>query len=312
MRTTILIGLSFFTACGGSWSNRDLEFAAALPSRDALSSKLPTTASSGQPLSRSDGLNAGEPSKAYADTKDAAKTFNDILTLFLGVVDTVRKIPPTSRETNSRTWGPFTAQDTPGFQFQVVIALVATEPTDTFGWKVQARKLGTTDWTDLVRGTFQATESVLKGRGQFEVPVKDFRDLLPSNDAKFSALDQIVIGYVTDSDPTLSSMVFTFAPGNPELLSAGGYQARQRADGSGAMGFVLKSTNPMTSRLDVVSKWRSDGAGVSVATVTEGTASGATRVECWNPAFKVTFFKESWAGGQESGVATDCVSVEGL
>lgn len=312
MRSTILLSVSMLTACGGSWSNRDLEFAAALPQRDALTSKLPTSASSGQPLSRSDGLNAGEPSRAYADTKDAAKTFNDILGFFLGVVETVRKVPPTSRTTNSRTWGPFSAQDNPGFQFQVVIALTATEPKDTFGWKVQARKLGTQDWLDLVRGNFQATETVLKGRGQFEVPVKEFKSQIPITDEKLAALDQVVIGYVTDADPSLSSMTFTFAPGNPELLSAGGYQARQKADGSGAMGFVIKSTNPMTSRLDIVSKWRGDGAGVSVATVSEGTYSGATRIECWNAAFKVSYFRETWPGGQESGVATDCVSVEGL
>lgn len=313
MRTTLLLGLSMFSACGGSWSNRDLEFAAALPSRAELSSKLPASGSSAQPLTRSDGLNAGEASKAYADTQQATKDFNGLLDFFLGAVDSVRMVPPTSRSGESRTWGPFSTKDAPGFQFQVIIALVATEPTDAYGWKVQAKKLGTAEWIDLVRGSFQASaETVRKGRGQIEVPVKEFRDRIPVTDAKLSALDSIVIGYVTDTDPTLSSMAFTFAPGNPEQLSAGGYQARQSSNGSGAMAFTLKSTNPMTLRFDNVSKWRTDGAGVSVATVSEGTYRGATRVECWDTAFKVTYFKENWPGGQESGRAADCANVEGL
>jgi hypothetical protein len=313
MRTILLVSVSLLSACGGSWSNRDLEFAAALPSRAELSSKLPASASSGQPLTRSDGLNAGEPSQAYADTQKAAKDFNGLLDFFLGLLDTVRTVPPTSRSGESRTWGPFNAKDVPGSQFQVIIALVSTTPNDTYGWKVQTRKLGTAEWTDLVRGTFQASaETVRKGQGQIEIPVKEIRAQIPVTDPNLASLDSIVIGYVTNADPTLSSMVFTFTPGNPEQLSAAGYQARQSSNGSGAMGFSVKTTNPLTLRFDVVSKWRTDGAGISVATVSEGTYRGATRVECWDTAFKVTFYKENWPGGQESGRFEDCASVEGL
>ena len=74
----------------------------------------------------------------------------------------------------------------------------------------------------------------------------------------------------------------------------------------------LKTTDVNTTRLDVISKWRADGAGVSISTVGEGNYRGATKVECWNSSFKVTFFKENWPGGQESGTQADCVSIEGL
>lgn len=312
MRTILLLSVLTLTACGGTWSNRDLEFAAALPSRAALSSKLPTSSSSTQPLSRSDGLNAGEPSTAYADTKKAVADFNGLLDFFLGVIDSVRAVPPTSRSGNSRTWGPFTAKDAPGFQFQVVIALVSTDPQETFGWKLQARKLGEQAWLDIVRGAFQASaETVRKGMGQIEVPVKDFRDQLKV-DPNFAQLDAITIGYFTSGDPTITTMAFTFAAGNSGGFSSAGYAAKQAKDGSGAMGFSLKSIDPNTTRLDIVSKWRTDGAGVAIATVAEGNYRGATRVECWDAAFKVTYFKETWPGGQESGVQTACVSIEGL
>ncbi|MBL8938278.1 MAG: hypothetical protein JNM69_27180 [Archangium sp.] len=312
MRHVLLFSVLVITACGGSWSNRDLEFAAALPSRADLSSKLPTASTTGQPLSRSDGLNAGEPSQAYADTKKAVSEFNGLLDFFLGVLDSVRSVPPTARDGQSRTWGPFTAKDNPGFQFQVIIALVATEPQETFGWKLQVRKLGTQAWVDVVRGNFQASpETVRKGMGTIEVPVKDFRDLI-TVDPNFRQLDSIVIGYFTAGFPNTAQMAFTFAPGNTSGLSGAGYAAKRLQDGSGAMGFSLRSLDPNTTRLDTVSKWRADGAGVSVANVVEGNYRGATRTECWNASFKVTYFKENWPGGQESGNASTCVSVEGL
>lgn len=301
------------TACGGSWSNRNLEFVAALPSRAALASNLPSSGSSAQPLSsRRDGLNAGEPSQAYADTRKANADFNGLLDFFLGVLDSVRAVPPTSRSGESRTWGPFVAKDNPGFEFQLIIALVSTDPRDTYAWKLQARRLGTPTFFDVVKGAFQASaETVRKGMGQIEVPVKDFRDQLQV-DSTFKGIDSISLGYFTAGFPTTSTLAFTFSPGNTSGFSSLGYAARRAEDGSGAMGFSLKSADANISRLDLVSKWRADGAGVTVSTVGEGNYRGATRVECWNTAFKVTYFKESWPGGQESGAQADCVSVEGL
>jgi len=312
MRPLFLFSVLTLTACGGTWSNRDLEFIAALPSRAALAAKLPASATSTQPLSRSDGLNAGEPSQAFAETKKAATDFNGLLDFFLGVLDTVRAVPPTSRDGESRTWGPFTAKDNPGFEFQVIIALVSTQPQDTYGWKLQARKLGTPAFFDVVRGAFQASpETVRKGMGQIEVPVKEYRDQLKLGEP-FNQLDSIVLGYFTAGDPNTSQLAFTFAPGNTSGYSSLGYAAKRAEDGSGAMGFSLKTNDPNVSRLDVVSKWRADGAGVSISTVGEGTYRGATKGECWSSAFKVTYFKENWPGGQESGTQADCVSIEGL
>lgn len=313
MRHLLLLALLLASACGGTWSNRDLDFIAALPTRSALASSIPASSSASQPLSRRrDGLNAGEPSVAYAETRKAVNDFNGILDFFLGVLDAVRTVPPTSRSGDSRTWGPFPARDNPGFDFQLTIALVGTEPQETFAWKLQARKAGTPGFFDVVRGAFQASpETVRKGMGQIEVPVKDFRDLLQV-DAELRAIDTLVIGYFTTSYPHTSTLAFTFAPGNASGYSSLGYAAKRAEDGSGAMGFSLKGTDTNVSRLDVVSRWRSDGAGVSLAQVGEGAYRGATRAECWNAAFKVTFFKESWPGGKESGRQEDCVAVDGL
>ncbi len=301
----IVMSVFVLSACGGTWSNKDLEFAAALPSRAELVSKLPQRATTTQPLTRRDGLNAGEPSQAYADTRQAVNDFNGLLNFFLGVLDNVRQVPPTSRTETTRTWGPFTAKDNPGFQFQVVVSRVESE-TETYGWKVQARKLGEVEFFDLVRGAFKATADVRKGQGVIEVPVKTFRDRLTVDDT-FRRADLITIGYFTEGSPRLVNVAFTFAAGNPGGLSEGGYGSKEDSDGSGAMAYTLSSPgNADIKKVTVASRWKSDGAGLSVGLVDEGTAAGATRVECWDAAFKVVWFKESFPGGQESGRQADC------
>lgn len=307
-RSLLVIALSL-TACGGTWSNKDLEFTAALPTRAELASTLPTASSTSQPLR--DGLNAGEPSQAYADTKKAVTDFNGLLDFLLGVVDAVRTLPPTTRSDTARSWGPFDAKDNPGFQLRITIALVSTDPQDTYGWKLESRKIGG-EWFDVVRGGYQASEgSVRKGMGQIVMPVKDFRDVL-TVDPGLKQLDSIEIGYVKTDYPHLTQMVFKYAPGNMSGLSAAGYASKRAQDGSGAMGYSIISTDVNATKLDIVSKWRADGAGLSVATIAEGNQKGATRLECWNSSFKVTFFKETWVGGKESGLQSDCISVDSL
>ena len=106
MRNALLFSVLIFTACGGSWSNRDLEFAAALPSRADLSSKIPTTSTTGQPLSRSDGLNAGEASQAYAETKKAVTDFNGLLDFFLGVIEQGNSFVDADADNNTAVGSP--------------------------------------------------------------------------------------------------------------------------------------------------------------------------------------------------------------
>jgi hypothetical protein len=312
MRTLAFGSLMALGACGGTWSNRDLEFAAALPARSTLASNLPVNLSTGQPLrsgpthSRSDGLNAGDPSRAYAESKKATNDFNGLLGIFLGSLDAIRTVPPTTRSVDGRIWGPFVAQDAPGFQFRVTISLTSSEPTETYGWKIEAQKFSETTWLELVRGSFQASvETVRRGVGTIEVPVKNFRDAI-TVDAQLQAVESIAIGYQTTTFPSRTQMAFTFAPGNTSEYSQAGYLSEQLEDGSGAMEFTLASTDPKASHSRMRSRWNQRGAGLAEQTILEGTLMGATRIECWNESFRVTWIKESWPTGQEAGRQADC------
>ncbi|MBL9038869.1 MAG: hypothetical protein JNG84_10165, partial [Archangium sp.] len=233
MRALFIVGVLVLTACGGNWSNRDLDFVDALPDRATLQSKLPQTATTSSPLTgvstRRDPLGVGEPSKAYADTKKASTDFNAILATMLAAIDLTRQVAPTARTPDSRTWGPYPDSKNPGFEFRVVVTQVDEA---NFSWSIDSRKRPA-DFFSLASGSYAPTESLKRGRGEMTLHVKDFKSQL-AVDEGLKALDEIVIGYVTDMFPTRVEMLFTFAAGNPSGLSAIGYTSREQADGSGS------------------------------------------------------------------------------
>ena len=77
---SLLFSVLLLAGCGGNWSNSDLAFANALPRRDDLRSKLPSSTT--QPLegvgTRHDGLVVGDPSGAWAQTRKAATDYNGL------------------------------------------------------------------------------------------------------------------------------------------------------------------------------------------------------------------------------------------
>ncbi len=312
-RTSCLAVVVAASACG-TWSNRDLEFANALPTASDLKSKLPVSSGTTSPLTggimrHHDGLNVGDPSDAYADAKSASTSFNGIIDFLLGTVDSVRSVPPTSRTTDSRTWGPFTDSNDPNARFQVVIT--AQEATATFAWSLQV-SVGSGAFFDVVTGSFAATTgSVKKGQGSMVVHVKDFRDVLKVDDT-FKQLDQIDVRYANDMSPTTVNMTFTFKAGASSGLSSIGYDYLENADHSGTMHFQLTSTDPDITVRDVRGGWLASGVGRAVNHVLQGTYAGAMITECWDQAFAVTYYSESWAGGVTNGQPTACATIDGF
>lgn len=299
-------------ACGGNWSNRDLDFANALPDRALLKSKLPASSTTTSPLSgvqtRHDGLSVGDPSNAYADTKKAKTDFNGVIDNVLGAVDAIRQYPPSARTTNARTWGPYADTHNPGFEFRLVI----TQTDDTsFAWSLDSHKTGE-DFFSIVSGSFVPTMSLTRGQGAFVLHIKDFKSKIVV-DPGLQALDEISVTYATDVFPSTVAMVFTFSSGNASGLSKIGYTSRALADASGALQFLISTPdNAQISSTKINASWLPSGAGKSVGSIQTGTLAGASQTECWNAAFLVTYFKQDWLGGMTSGVATDCVDVPGL
>ncbi len=318
LKTQVMVGVALLvSACGGNWSNRDLDFINALPDTTALKSNLPERSTSSSPLSgvqtRRDGLSVGDPSQAYSDARKAKTDFNGMLDSILGTVELLRQYPPTTRTDASRIWGPYPDSQNAGFEFRLTITLVtdSTAGTSSFAWALESHKVGN-DFFPVVTGAFKPTMSLKQGQGSMIVHVKDFKDQLKVDDG-LRALDQIDISYTTDAFPNAVGMLFTFAAGNTSGLSQIGYLSKELADGSGALAFALATpSNPAVTVMQSAAVWRPSGAGRSQGLVTEGTAKGASQVECWDDTFHVTYFAQGWPGGMVSGNESDCVTVSGF
>lgn len=291
-------------ACGGSWSNRDLEFANALPSRDDLRSKLPAGGTPFAPPGvRRDLLDVGDPSQAYQDALAAQATFNGILDVFLSVLDRVRALPPTSRTTDSRTWGPY--PDTGHLGFELAVTVAQTAP-DTFAWRLAALPPAGGELT-VVDGTFSTAAdggSARRGQGQLAVRLSNFKSQL-GVDPALQVLDRVDLRYRTDVWPLEAFMDFTFQPGASSALSFK-YHYLEQEDHSGSLNFLARTTLPQALQLDATARWTAQGAGRTQAQVTEGTYTGAAVIECWDTAFKVSYYQQAWPGGQVAGVPGSC------
>lgn len=308
MKTSALICCCVLAAGCGNWSNDDLEFINAMPDKAVLKSKLPEMAKSTGPLTgegtRRDGL--GETSKLYTDTRNASNSFNTLLTFVLGALDTVRTLPPTTRNKTTRIWGPWAdTKDNPGFDVRVVMNKV---DAGNFTYAVQYRATGG-EFFSVVEGAFKPSAKLTKGQGAMRIFAAVINEKLkPVPD--WETLDTIEIGYITDMYPVMVNMVFTSKTGQPLTSLNYGYQELE--NGNGRMGYSLKGTDANIAQLDVLSAWQPAGAGFGIYTVAEGNYKGATHVECWDKDFKTVFVTETWPGGKVEGDQKSCVTVDGF
>src|SRR5690242_6412920 len=99
--SSLALALSFVAlGCGtGNYSNEDLEFMSALPERGDVVASIPTQSA----------LAPAEMAELYLATRAAVNDFNGLVDTFLGVIDTARSRPPSSRLPDERIWGPFAA-----------------------------------------------------------------------------------------------------------------------------------------------------------------------------------------------------------
>lgn len=286
-------------ACGGNFSNDDLEFLNALPERQDLSSKLPggdTAAQLLRPHSLSSALAVGDASQLYVDTHQASTNFNSGLDSLLTLLESIRALPPTTRATDLRVWGPVADKDHPGHEVRFVMKRDGAR----FDYTLQYRPAHTGEdaWWSLLEGTFQASGGLRQGEGSLRLLLSAVR--AHGFDAgSLAGLDLLDIGYQTRVQPIQVQMRFvpSAASGGSELL----YSYRELSEGLGEMAFLLHDTDVIPGGkledLSIVSRWTREHGGVGVVAVTGGDVPEgytANQVECWDATFRVTYSKRSW------------------
>jgi hypothetical protein len=303
-------------ACGGNFSNEDLEFLNALPAREDLAAKLPASSgsvSAGGLRRRADAVALGEPSRLYADTREASDRFNTGLEGLLTLLEELRKQPPTTREPELRVWGPWPDRKHPGHEVRFAMKREA----ERFDYVLQFRPRGSGEegWWSAVEGTFRADGGLRKGEGSVRLLLEETR-AHGFDVGGLASLDRLDISYQTRALPI--SVRMRFVPALPRSAAELLYTYRELPGGLGEMGFLLEDTDilPGAQREDltIISRWTRDRGGVGIVAVTGGDVPAghtATQVECWDASFRVVYMKRSWETAVV-GRASECPDVSAL
>lgn len=113
MRSASSALLVLLCACG-TLSNEDIAFFEALPQKEQLHVQVPAN-DAAQPACLIGAADVWISAKATGDN------INQGVDGILGLVDAIRAVPPTTRGTDQRTWGPFADQNHPGVDDQVTM-----------------------------------------------------------------------------------------------------------------------------------------------------------------------------------------------
>lgn len=317
MRQGVLLLSCLCAACGGNFSNEDLEFFNALPVREELSSKLPGSGAGAQGVRRRvDRLQApglGEPSQLYLDTRRASEEFNEGIYGLLTLLEGIRQVPPTAREPERRLWGPWPAQEHPGHEARFAMQRQGAQ----FDYWLQFRpvRAGEEAWWSLLEGAFQADGGLRKGEGQLSLRLAEAR-ARGLGIGGLAYLDRLDVSYQTRELPLRVEAHFLLAPGQP--TSEVRYAYREVTGGLGEMGFLLEDGNVVPGvrleQLRLASRWTQDRGGVGLLSVTGGDVPRGmtyTQVECWDASFRITYVARSWEG-RAIGDPAACPDVSAL
>ncbi|WP_228556848.1 hypothetical protein [Myxococcus sp. AB025B] len=304
-------------ACGGDFSNDDLEFQNALPRREDLMAKV-----LGQEQAKARALRVaskvhalrlgrlGEASGIVGDTSETGRDFNDSVGNMLQAIENIRTQPATSRGPNRRVWGPFLGKNDMKFDTRFVM----TREGGRFDYHLQLRDVGEGegDWWSFLSGQFEATGGVRRGTGGLILDLKRSRE---EGYLGVDVIDRQEIHYQTQTFPTRVELVWTFADTTRPLPSR--YVYREGEGGVAEMTFELAQTDFVLGGLKedmaLTTRWAPDGRGLGAVEILKGDIPGAKYTECWDAQGKVTFISRSWdIFNPTEGVRASCPDLSAL
>ena len=288
MRLVATLFLALTAACGGSWSPEDVAFLQALPTRSQLAVTGPGSTENSSALSdlgeREDALGQ---STVLSGLRDQIRNVNTFITVFTAGLDFIRTLPPSTRATNRREWGPY-PDSKPNTQLLIIIERTATN-TYEYAFK---KRLGTTgDFATVVSGTFIGDKAT-KGQGALHYDATEGRRLGNESNADLVAAD---LTY----DLTKGSNEATFSietVNKPQATFAYVVQP----GGSGVASYVvigrLDSSAKADESLTIDARWLATGAGRADIQATGGDLGSfvGRYAECWNPALTQVFVSRNF------------------
>jgi hypothetical protein len=291
-------------ACGGNYSNEDLEFQAALPARSNLEVHPPSN------------LVVADAAEYYKLTRDVIVQLDAIVATVVAWVDVVRGTPASSRSEGQRIWGPFPVKEHPGWEMRVTMTKLS-EADAPLGFRLdydfgvrRADAAAAEPWITFLFGTHRPG-GVALASGSFHIVTAALRaagypvdDPADPNDLN----DILVIDAAFERDGNAFHNVVdvqTVGPASPTAH----YEYAVAADRSGSLRFAIDREALTIQQLTVVSRWLADGAGRADAKVTAGLFSSTDRlgVDCWATNTRATYVQRDWDPAQNHGDPATCV-----
>ena len=286
-----------FASCG-NYSNEDLLYMSAVPSSSQLAVVLPAAATT------------VVQAELAEDTHNGISNVNAMLDDVLGLVDTIRSYEPTSRSSDSRTWGPFADSQHPGWQWELVVTRVDTT-SFKYALDVQNTAAGSALVTFLT-GTFDLAGGVKQGNGTVQA---DFGALataafpLDTNTMPLKTLTITYQNFQTPGSPVSVTLLIERTPDPTTGVTSVTFTYEILVDGSGEIAFTLVGNvipGVAVETLALNAQWLATGAGKATLAVVSGDGAGLTQTECWNATFAMTYNDKPWSTAEDFADASQC------
>ena len=301
----VLVALSGLANAGcGNYSNEDLEFMQALPEKSDLSVTVPTRSA----------VVLANTAELYRMTRDVVVIFNGVVDSFLTLIDAIRSYSPTTRLPDARIWGPFPAQQQPGWEVRMVMM---RQDLATFAYAVDFHAIGSADaWINVINGSFAASGGARRGSGSLNIDTKAAR--AAGLDPGLGYLDAMSATYDNHDFPITVDLQFTNLPNplKPDDPTQGTYDFAAGQNGNGSLSFNFSANSiPGPAGIDVfqvTSNWLGSGPGRSDLQVVSGDAAGAHETQCWNQLFQAVYTDKPWSPLEDLGDPSACPAIPSL
>ena len=302
-RVLALAAALLATGCG-NYSTEDIRFLSALPHREDLRVAVPAggAAPAGALATRAAVTSGACPSlpgdaTVWQWAKPTSDGLNAGVDWVVGLIDVIRRYPPTKREEDWRRWGPFDDEKHPRLEIQVTMTRswppeLAGAPRYAYAFEARVKSGGS--WAPIVEGSFDGASSS-NGVGGVDLRFDNIR-ALQMNDA--DSPDGIMrVHYDRASDPRTTQL----------SLGTGGFGVVQfdygyagYADGRGAFDYAFRNATG-----DLLEVWTSyDAAGAGRLRVKFTASAGGTGFfnQCWDAAGCLVYVDDLYNFTESCGV----------
>ncbi len=280
MKRALVLIAAALTACGGSKIDAT-QARNALPTAASVQIATPDQSTTSQALT-ADGTTSfalTAQSSAYRLTRDVAGTVNLGVGLWIGLLELVVALPPTSCAADTCTWGPWAETDPlkPPASYQLT---VTKEGESQYSYKFSAAAGTSTTFADIIAGTVSPNGVPHHGAGSFTV---DF-DAARTVNSTGTDTGKLVVNHDNVAglkiDETLTGGTDQQGARKGDKVNSV-YAFDQNASGGDlqvGLHYAATATNPETT-FTLHSRWDSTGAGRADFTYKAPTVADAS--ECW-------------------------------